>query len=225
MPPGHVGLTATLDEEESAQLGNRLEAERKTVANLHSGQSNTKRDEDAHRKITIAERIREFCLRADIFASAHTVPIHIICIGVATVIIPISAISIVWDLMATVVFEIPDLSTINTPAFVLFINFIAIPLAIYGYMMEYLMREYSPLASLGFVCVVVHPILFFVRALIEYLFSGYRGDGKIYFESFERDGEEARYPIGIIRYSEGEPYSDSVAGVRVIKRIFGPNNR
>ncbi|CAL8073858.1 unnamed protein product [Orchesella dallaii] len=226
---GHRSLLrAALDEEESAYLESRLEKERKTAAKLSLSIKSApppKQEEEKHaRKVTFAERIRDFCLRADLFASAHTVPIHVICIGVAAVIIPVSAISIVWDLMATVVFEIPDLSTISTPAFVLFINFIAIPLAIYGYMMEYLMREYSQLASLGFVCVVVHPILFFVRALIEYLFSGYRGDAKIYFESFKRDGQEARYPIGIIRYSKGEPYSDSLEGMNVIKRIFGQYN-
>lgn len=62
-------------------------------------------------KSTFLERFREFCTRADMFATEHVLPIHILCIYFATAIIPISAVCIIWDLLSALVFEIPDLST------------------------------------------------------------------------------------------------------------------
>lgn len=70
-------------------------------------------------RVAFMEKVRQYCAQADMFATAHIWPIHILCILVATIIIPISAVAVIWDLLSAVVFEIPDLSTINTPAFVL----------------------------------------------------------------------------------------------------------
>ena len=70
-------------------------------------------------KLKFMEKVREFCAQLDVFAAAHSTPVHVICIIIATGIIPIAAAAIVWDLLAAITFEIPDLSTINAPGFVL----------------------------------------------------------------------------------------------------------
>lgn len=67
---------------------------------------------------------------------------------------------------------------------------------------------------------VVHPILFLLRAIMEYYFDGFRGENKIYFEAFNEEGKEAIYPIGIIRYKQGIPFSDSEEGRRIIDQEF-----
>jgi len=167
------------------------------------------------------EKLRETCAVLDVLAAAHGLPVHVMCIIISTAIIPISAVSVVWDLLAAIQFQIPDLSTINTPGFLLFINFIAIPMSMYGYMMEYLMHERSPLAVIGFISVLINPILFGVRAMIEYKFDGFRGEEKLYFEAFSKDGQEAKFPIGLIRYQYGAPYSDSEEGQKIVKEMFG----
>ncbi|OXA51513.1 Ankyrin repeat domain-containing protein 11 [Folsomia candida] len=97
--------------------------------------------------------IEMIAAKADVFATAHTMPKHQVCIYVAFAMIPMSILTITWDLIATWVFQIPHLSTISAPGFILVINFVAMPLAMYGYMMEYLMYENSREAILGMICV------------------------------------------------------------------------
>lgn len=65
------------------------------------------------------QKFQGLATQADVFATAHILPVHVLCIWIATIILPVSAITIIWDLLAAVVFQIPTLSTINTPAFVL----------------------------------------------------------------------------------------------------------
>lgn len=63
--------------------------------------------------------------------------------------------------------------------------------------------------------------MFAIRGMIEYFFDGYRGEEKIYFEAFKKEGQEQKYPIGLIRYRQGEPFSDSDQGQELIRERFG----
>jgi hypothetical protein len=82
------------------------------------GQFGTGEQED-EKKIGWGELLKDYCAKADVFASAHTVPKHRICISTAAILIPFSLVVIVWDILAAEVFQIPHLSTINSPGFIL----------------------------------------------------------------------------------------------------------
>lgn len=100
-------------------LNSRRKGRSKTTFQEDDDDEETNRDKKKPLRVIFMEKVRQYCAQADMFATAHIWPIHILCILVATVIIPISAVAVIWDLLSAVVFEIPDLSTINTPAFVL----------------------------------------------------------------------------------------------------------
>jgi len=65
------------------------------------------------------DTVKDYCAKADVFASAHVLPKHRICITAAALFIPVSIVLMTWDFLATIVFQIPHLSAIDSPGFIL----------------------------------------------------------------------------------------------------------
>lgn len=120
---GHLHKTA------SELLDERLEGEDRKQKGNDDYSKLLAKEIDRRRKLQksrIKESIMFVCTKADMFAAAHTVPIHLLCIALAAIFIPLSILAVIWDLLAVELFEIPDLSTIALPTLMLVIVYMRI---------------------------------------------------------------------------------------------------
>lgn len=100
------------------------------------------------------------------------------------VLLPALLLLVAWDFACALFFEIPHLSTLNHPGFVVPIHFFAMPAAMYGYMMKVLHFEKSRLTKWGLFCIIAHPCLFILRCIVEIIFNGFRDERSLRYEKY-----------------------------------------
>ncbi|CAL8127277.1 unnamed protein product [Orchesella dallaii] len=97
----------------------------------------------------IITKIRDLIAQSDVFISRRESPPFVAALKVSVWFIPILLVALIWDTLAVVAFQVPHLSWIDHPAFILGWHFAMLVLAMYGFMLSYLSSGSSPRTSMG----------------------------------------------------------------------------
>jgi len=124
---------------------------------------------------------------SDVFIARGENPPFVACLQVSVWFIPVLLLMIVWDMLAVIAFEVPQLSTVNLPGFLLGWHFVMMMLAMYGFMLSYLSSGNSPRTKLAAISLGIHYCLLFFRTFMEIYFDGYRGQWKVYYERTKKE--------------------------------------
>jgi len=135
-----------------------------------------------HRKEYCVSRYKNWIAMSDLFISRGENPPFVACLQVSAWFIPVLLVVCVWDTLSVLLFQCPQLSTINLPGFFLGWHFVMMVLAMYGFMLSYLSSGKSPRTKLAVLSLGMHYFLLIYRVLMELYFDGHRGQWKLYYE-------------------------------------------
>ncbi|ODN03293.1 hypothetical protein Ocin01_03379 [Orchesella cincta] len=131
----------------------------------------------------IITKIRDLIAQSDVFISRRESPPFVAALKISIWFIPILLVALIWDTLAVTAFQVPHLSWIDHPAFILGWHFIMLVLAMYGFMLSFLSSGNSPRTSMAAISLGIHYILLIYRIFMEVYFDGFRGQEKLWIES------------------------------------------
>jgi hypothetical protein len=126
-------------------------------------------------------RFRDYIAESDVFVEHGKRAPHLTCIYLGIWTIPVYTIILVWDTLAATAFEMPHLSMIEFPGFMLVFQFCSILLSMYGYAVQFVCSgSKNPHVTMAKLGLLFQYLLFFWRVFIELYFDGYRYQEKGY---------------------------------------------